>query len=272
MKKNTITNILIIVGIASIIILYLVFGWIFGFEYLLSNKFSHIPYYKLADRNAVMKFINSDSASVHVNGEEWSLNYSIGGTYKADSENMEVDLTYSKPFVGTQLASEHYLSDYDDFFAIVDNAAKKFLRVTGVVLSDAEEKLFNRKVTSSMIAFENFCMGYIENASPDRDEEKVIACKLCEEAGADWVKTSTGFSPSGATLDDLRLMRDTVSEKVQVKAAGGVRTLDAIIPVIDVGCTRVGATATAVIMDEFERRGGAGKVESNEIPEDTTGY
>jgi deoxyribose-phosphate aldolase len=104
------------------------------------------------------------------------------------------------------------------------------------------------------------------------DEEKVIACKLCEEAGADWVKTSTGFAPGGATLDDLRLMRETVSEKVQVKAAGGVRTLDAILPVIDVGCTRVGATATAVILDEFEHRGGTGKVEAADFPEDTSGY
>ena len=58
------------------------------------------------------------------------------------------------------------------------------------------------------------------------DEEKITACKLCEAAGADWVKTSTGFAPSGATLEDLRLMRANVSEKVQVKAAGGVRTLD----------------------------------------------
>jgi len=103
------------------------------------------------------------------------------------------------------------------------------------------------------------------------DEEKVIACKLCEEAGADWVKTSTGFAPSGATLADLRLMRETVSQKVQIKAAHGVRTLDAILPVIDVGCTRVGATATAAILDEFELRGGR-KASSFEFPEDTSGY
>lgn len=103
------------------------------------------------------------------------------------------------------------------------------------------------------------------------DEEKVIACRLCEEAGADWVKTSTGFAPGGATLEDLRLMRETVSEKVQVKAAGGVRTLDAILPVIDVGVTRVGATATAAILDEFERRQ-RGEAPSNEGQEDNTGY
>jgi deoxyribose-phosphate aldolase len=86
------------------------------------------------------------------------------------------------------------------------------------------------------------------------DDQKVLACQLCEAAGADWVKTSTGFAPSGATLDDLRLMRRSVSEKVQVKAAGGVRTLDGILDVIDVGCTRCGATATAAILDEFKSR------------------
>ena len=103
------------------------------------------------------------------------------------------------------------------------------------------------------------------------DEEKVIACKLSEDAGADWVKTSTGFAPSGATLADLRLMRETVSQKVQVKAASGVRSLDTILPVIDVGCTRVGATATAAILDEFESRGGR-KASATEFPEDTSGY
>jgi deoxyribose-phosphate aldolase len=85
------------------------------------------------------------------------------------------------------------------------------------------------------------------------DEEKITACKLSEAAGADWVKTSTGFAPGGATLEDLRLMRANVSEKVQVKAAGGVRTLPALLDVIDAGVTRCGATATATILDDFKR-------------------
>jgi deoxyribose-phosphate aldolase len=93
------------------------------------------------------------------------------------------------------------------------------------------------------------------------DEEKVTACKLCEEAGADWVKTSTGFAPGGATLEDLRLMRANVSEKIQVKAAGGVRTLPAILEVIDVGVTRCGATATATILDDFKAQGEGRQVE-----------
>lgn len=84
------------------------------------------------------------------------------------------------------------------------------------------------------------------------DEEKITACKLSEAAGADWVKTSTGFAPGGATLEDLRLMRANVSQKVQVKAAGGVRSLPALLDVIDAGVTRCGATATARILDDFK--------------------
>jgi deoxyribose-phosphate aldolase len=86
------------------------------------------------------------------------------------------------------------------------------------------------------------------------DDEKVRACHLTESAGADFVKTSTGFAPSGATHDDLRLMRTNTSPHIRVKAAGGVRTLDALLAVMDLGVTRIGATATATIIDDFRAR------------------
>jgi deoxyribose-phosphate aldolase len=86
------------------------------------------------------------------------------------------------------------------------------------------------------------------------DEEKQAACRLADEAGADFVKTSTGYAPSGATLEDVRLMAASVSDRVQVKAAGGVRSLDAALAMIDAGVTRIGATATAKILDEFACR------------------
>lgn len=86
------------------------------------------------------------------------------------------------------------------------------------------------------------------------DQQKVAACRIVEAAGGHFVKTSTGFAPSGATLDDLRLMRTSVSEHVKVKAAGGVRTLDALADVIDAGVARCGATATAAILDDFRAR------------------
>jgi deoxyribose-phosphate aldolase len=86
------------------------------------------------------------------------------------------------------------------------------------------------------------------------DDEKIRACHLTEAAGADFVKTSTGFAPSGATHDDLRLMRANTSRHIGVKAAGGVRTLDALLDVMALGVTRVGATATADIIDDFRAR------------------
>jgi deoxyribose-phosphate aldolase len=90
------------------------------------------------------------------------------------------------------------------------------------------------------------------------DDEKIRACHLSEAAGVDFVKTSTGFAAGGATHEDLRLMRENVSERVQVKAAGGVRTLDALIEVMALGVTRVGATQTKPIIDEFRARKAGG--------------
>ena len=93
------------------------------------------------------------------------------------------------------------------------------------------------------------------------DNEKIRACHLTEAAGAEFVKTSTGFAPTGATHDDLRLMRANTSPHVQVKAAGGVRTLDALLEVMALGVTRIGATATATIIDDFRaRKSGAAPV------------
>jgi deoxyribose-phosphate aldolase len=86
------------------------------------------------------------------------------------------------------------------------------------------------------------------------DDEKVRACHLSEAAGADFVKTSTGFAASGATHDDLRLMRANTSPGIGVKAAGGVRTLDALLEVMALGVTRVGATQTRPIIDDFRAR------------------
>jgi deoxyribose-phosphate aldolase len=86
------------------------------------------------------------------------------------------------------------------------------------------------------------------------DDEKIRACRLSEAAGADFVKTSTGFAPGGATHDDLRLMRANTSPHVQLKAAGGVRTLDALLAVRELGVTRIGATATETIILDFRAR------------------
>lgn len=91
------------------------------------------------------------------------------------------------------------------------------------------------------------------------DLEKVAGCEAAEAAGAAFVKTGTGFAPGVATAEDIALMRRSVSAAVQVKAAGGVRTLDRLLELHRLGATRFGATATAAILDDLRRRlaGGA---------------
>lgn len=89
------------------------------------------------------------------------------------------------------------------------------------------------------------------------DEHKIKLCEICGALGADWVKTSTGYGTGGATMEDLKLMRAHSPGRVQVKAAGGVRTLDKLLEVRAVGVTRVGASRTKDILDECKRRLGS---------------
>jgi deoxyribose-phosphate aldolase len=118
------------------------------------------------------------------------------------------------------------------------------------------------------VIFENDYLGR-GGAGLDGDSFKRRLCGICERAGADWVKTSTGFgfvkqpdgdyNYQGATAHDLELMRAACSPKVQVKAAGGVRDLDGLMRVRDLGASRCGASATAAILDEYRRREAAGQ-------------
>jgi deoxyribose-phosphate aldolase len=87
-----------------------------------------------------------------------------------------------------------------------------------------------------------------------KDDQKIRLCEICGEIGADWVKTSTGYAPTGATDEDLKLMRAHSPASVQVKAAGGVRTLDRLLEVRALGVTRCGATRTVEMMEDARRR------------------
>jgi len=85
-------------------------------------------------------------------------------------------------------------------------------------------------------------------------EQKIKLCKICGELKADWVKTSTGYGSGGATIEDLKLMREHSPDYVQVKAAGGIRDLDALLEVRALGVTRVGASRTIDILEECKLR------------------
>ncbi|MGA9779209.1 MAG: deoxyribose-phosphate aldolase [Limisphaerales bacterium] len=126
----------------------------------------------------------------------------------------------------------------------------------------------HRRGAKVKVIFEN---DYLDKggAGLDGDSFKRKLCQICERAGADWVKTSTGFgfvkqpdghyNYRGATTLDLELMRAACSLKVQVKAAGGVRDLDGLIRVRELGASRCGVSATAAMLDEYRRREAAGQ-------------
>ncbi len=82
-------------------------------------------------------------------------------------------------------------------------------------------------------------------------EQIVKGCQLCEKAGADFVKTSTGFAEGGATVEDIKLMRESVSEKVHVKAAGGIHSKEDVEALVAAGADRVGVSRTQAIAAEF---------------------
>ena len=100
------------------------------------------------------------------------------------------------------------------------------------------------------VIFENACLN---------DAQKIRLCEICGQAGADWVKTSTGFGPGGATEADIALMRRHAPATCGVKAAGGIRDLDTLLRFHALGADRVGASRTAGIIDEARRRAGLGE-------------
>jgi deoxyribose-phosphate aldolase len=95
------------------------------------------------------------------------------------------------------------------------------------------------------VIFENCCLN---------DAQKIRLCEICGDLGVDWVKTSTGYGTGGATLADLALMRRHSPPRVQVKAAGGIRDLDTLLAMRELGVTRCGSSRTQEILDEANRR------------------
>jgi deoxyribose-phosphate aldolase len=110
-----------------------------------------------------------------------------------------------------------------------------------------------------------------ENAYHD-DAAKIRLCEICGEIGVDWVKTSTGYAATGATMDDLKLMRAHSPASVQVKAAGGIRDLDALLAVRAIGVTRAGATRTITMMEDGRKRLGLESLTREAGTSATTGY
>jgi deoxyribose-phosphate aldolase len=102
------------------------------------------------------------------------------------------------------------------------------------------------------------------------DEHKIRLCEICGEVEADWVKTATGYGTGGATYDDIALMREHAPDHVQVKAAGGIHSLDKLLKMRALGVTRIGASRTVSLLDECRERLGLPPIEVPDV--DLGGY
>ncbi len=136
--------------------------------------------------------------------------------------------------------------------SIRDGAAEVDMVINVGALKSRDYELVERDIASiarSCHASDTILKVIIE-AALLTDEEKVVACQLAKVAGADFVKTSTGFGPGGATLEDVALMRRVVGPTMGVKAAGGIRTYEDVQNMIAAGASRIGASASVKIMQE----------------------
>ncbi|CEG29757.1 deoxyribose-phosphate aldolase [Bacillus sp. B-jedd] len=132
----------------------------------------------------------------------------------------------------------------------IENGATEVDMVINIgALKDGNEELAERDIRAVVDAAKGKALTkVIIETSLLSDEEKVKACELAVKAGADFVKTSTGFSTGGATVEDIRLMRETVGPDIGVKASGGVRSREDALNMIEAGATRIGASSGVAIV------------------------
>lgn len=133
----------------------------------------------------------------------------------------------------------------------IENGAEEVDMVINIgALKDGQEELVERDIRAVVDAAKGKALTkVIIETCLLTDEEKVRACEIAARAGADFVKTSTGFSTGGATVEDVALMRKTVGDKLGVKASGGVRNLEDMMKMIEAGATRIGTSSGVKIME-----------------------
>lgn len=132
--------------------------------------------------------------------------------------------------------------------AILNGATEVDMVINVGALKSGDLDLVKRDIQSVVEASGDILVKVIIETGLLTDEEKVTACNLSVEAGADYVKTSTGFGPGGATVADIALMRKTVGPDIGVKASGGVRDRETSIAMVNAGATRIGASAGIAIV------------------------
>lgn len=145
--------------------------------------------------------------------------------------------------IGFPLGTNLTRTKVDETLLAIANGADEIDMVINVGMLKAHQDEY---VKEEIMLIRQACLGHILKVIIETclltEEEKVRACLLAKEAGADFVKTSTGFSKGGATVEDVRLMRNTVGPSMGVKASGGIRTHEDLLKMIEAGATRIGTS------------------------------
>lgn len=186
-------------------------------------------------------------ASVCVNPAYVSLAAGI-----LDKTNVRVGTVIGFPFGATPFEVKAFETEN-----AACNGAQEFDMVMNIgALKSGDHQLVARDIANVVRAAKkndtNLTVKVILETGFLTDEEKVIACKIAMEAEADFVKTSTGFGPGGATIHDVKLLRNTVGVSLGVKASGGIRTLEKAMAMIEAGADRIGTSAGVAIIESFK--------------------
>ncbi|TFH00262.1 MAG: tetratricopeptide repeat protein [Calditrichales bacterium] len=159
------------------------FEWIsFGISYLLSNKLSNISAYYVPEQRVIEKAIREagypgkkiNGEMVYHVGKSSGINLGIVGNYNTNGRTIEVNIDFINAFNGASIFSKNYKKNYDQLFEIADDIATNLINLTTVTLTPGEQNIINRQITKSVKAFQNFCLGYLENEKPNGQREVVV--------------------------------------------------------------------------------------------------
>lgn len=180
------------------------------------------------------------------------VNSSFAKLVKKELEGSGVDLTIVVGFPLGAMSTE--AKEFETKYAVENGADEIDMVINISALKDENYDYLEEEIRRLKEICGSKILKVIIETCLLTDDEKVRACQTAKKAGADFVKTSTGFSTGGAKVEDVRLMRKTVGDDMGVKASGGIRTLEDVKKFVEAGASRIGASASVQIMEELNNK------------------
>jgi tetratricopeptide (TPR) repeat protein len=159
------------------------YDWIgFGFEYLLNNKLANVSAFYVPEAQIIDRALKEagypkhklDGELVYHVGRSTRIEIAITGGYRTDGKNIELFLSFINSFSGATILAKQYMNPLSDLFMLADEIANQLIELSSVQLTDQEKTIVNRKITSSIQAFEHFCLAYIENEKMNKRNEVIV--------------------------------------------------------------------------------------------------